>query len=542
MRANVVRAVVCAVGLSVGAVRPAAAQALPLGFTIDVLAPNQHGPIGLDLLPDGRVLFVEQVTGAVKVLAGGAVATIGTVPGLAVSYSRGLLAIAVDPAWPQRPFVYLLHTSAADGDHRLSRYTATGALTAATSTNLQLAAPYVVLAGIPDAQPVHDGACLRFARDGMLYASFGDDTDACASQDPTRLHGKIVRLDVAALPATGAGPAPRALLVPPGNPYAGPGDIAPLVWAIGLRNPFRFHADAADGALFVADVGEDQLDEIDRIGAGGANLGWPWREGDRPHVGCAGAAPASMLPIATQTLGPGFTALISLGVHRATAAAPFAFGPAYDGSYFYADHFTGRIWRLAPGGNGYAVAPRQPGQPSAQLWADGVRWIVDARFGADGALYYCERQADNVGSVRRLRPNGAVFAAFGQGCPGTVAAPTLLATNAPALGQTFALQVRGLPAPLQAALGIIGFTRDAYLGAPLPLDLAAIGMPGCLGLVAPEQFVLLLGSAGVADWSIGIPPDPSLSGLGFFLQALVADAGANSFGAIATNGGEGVLR
>ncbi len=521
---------------------PLLAQTLPLGFQVDVLAQNQHGPIGLDLLPDGRVLFVEQDTGAVKVLANGSVATIGTVSGLAVSYSRGLLAIAVEPQWPARPFLYTLHTDAVAGDHRIVRRTVSGSLADGNSTNLVLGQAYVVLTGIPDAQPVHDGACLRFGADGLLYASFGDDTDNCASQDPTRLHGKLVRLDVATLPAVGSGPAPRTALVPAGNPFPGPGDIAPLVWAIGLRNPFRFHLDSASGAVFVADVGEDQLDEIDRLSSGGSNLGWPWQEGNLPHAGCAGSAPATMAPVAVQALGPGFTALISMGVYRVAAAAPFAFGPAYDGCYFYTDHFTGRIWCLAPTANGYAPAPRQPGQPNAQLWADGLPWIVDAVVGRDGALYFCERQDSTHGSIRRLRPGSAVFAPYGQGCAGSAPAPVLQATNAPRLGQTFDLRITGLPSASAAALGLIGFQRDRLLGSPLPIDLAPFGMPGCQGWLAPEQSVVLASSGGQVAWSIAVPADAALSGLGFYVQALVADAAANAFGAVATNGGEGVIR
>ncbi|MGE3174620.1 MAG: sorbosone dehydrogenase family protein [Planctomycetota bacterium] len=528
---------------------PAAAQNLPLGFTVDVIAPGLNGPIGLAELPDGRIVFVEQATGAVKVIAGVAagtvaVATIGTVPNLTVSYSQGLLAVAVDPAWPARPFVYVLHSDATGGDHRISRWTASGALGDPDSTNLQLAQPYVVLAGIPDALPVNDGGCLRFGPDGMLYATLGDDHQGCLSQDPTQLHGKLLRLDVAALPASGSGTAPRALLAAAGNPFAGPGDIAPLVWATGLRNPFRFHVDPLGGALFVTDVGEDQGDEVDRIAVPGANLGWPWVEADQPHTGCGGTAPATLAPIAVQSIGPGFTALVSMGLYRAAPGAPFAFGPGYEGSYFYTDHFTGRVWRIAadPSTDAWGPAPRQPGQPSAELWAQGLLWITDALVGRDGALWFCERQGQSVGSVRRVRPTGAAFAPFGQGCAGTAAPPVLQATGAPQLGATFQLTVTGLRPQEPWAVGMLGFARDRIGPAPLPLDLAVVGMPGCAGWIEPDRLELLAGAGGLAPWSLPIPLDPALSGFAIFAQALVADAGANAFGAVVTNGGEGVLR
>ncbi|MFO1076248.1 MAG: PQQ-dependent sugar dehydrogenase [Planctomycetota bacterium] len=332
------------------------AQSLPLGFVVETMAPNQHGPISLDFLPDGRALFAEQDTGAVKVIANAAVATIGTVPGLRVSYSQGLIAIAVDPQWPQRPFVYCYHTDAVAQDLRITRFAATGDLTNAASTNLQLTSAYVVLDGIPDTMPQHEGGCLRFAGDGTLYASFGDDLAHCLSQDVTAWNGKIARLRVDALPAGAGGPPPRAALVPAGNPFTGPGDVAPLVWALGLRNPFRFHIDPADDSLFVADVGEAAFDEIDRIDGSGRNLGWPWREGHAAFMVCGVSEPPSTPPIVEHAVPAVYFALISLGVYRAPATAPHRFGAGYEGDYFCTDHFTGRIWRVHRNGAAWGTA------------------------------------------------------------------------------------------------------------------------------------------------------------------------------------------
>ncbi|HET7844145.1 MAG TPA: PQQ-dependent sugar dehydrogenase, partial [Xanthomonadales bacterium] len=177
----------------------AAPQILPTGYVVETLAPGQTGPIGLDFLPDGRVIFVEQDTGAVKVLAlaaSNAVATLGAVPGLRVSYSQGLLGVAVDPQWPARPFVYCYHTNLAASDLRLTRFEVAGDLTNASSTNLQLGQAYVVLDGLPDATPMHEAGCLRFGPDGMLYCTVGDDSDACAAQDVAEGKGKLLRLRV----------------------------------------------------------------------------------------------------------------------------------------------------------------------------------------------------------------------------------------------------------------------------------------------------------------------------------------------------------
>lgn len=539
------KAMLSAVLLATGA---ALSQTLPQGFVAETLAPGQHGPIALDFLPDGRVLFPEQHTGAIKVLCpagGNAVATLGAVPNLVTSYSQGLLALAVDPQWPLRPFVYCYHTDATAGDLRLTRFLVAGSLTSATSTNLQLGTAYTVLTGIPDTQPEHEAGCLRFLPDGTLLCSTGDDLDPCSAQDVTSLAGKLLRLRVDALP-TGSGSALRAQLVPTGNPYTGPGDVAPLVWASGLRNPFSFHVDPANGAVFTADVGEAQRDEIDRITAPGSNLGWPWHEADLPHGSCTGSAPLPFAPIATRDIPAGvFLALISLDVCRVPANAPYRFGPAYDGDLFFTDHFSGRIWRLHDDGAGnWAEAELVPGQLAGAPWATGVPWIVDARFGADGALYYCERANSMTGSVRRIRPTAATFATFGSGCVGTAGTPVLAAApgSLPVLGGTFTMQLSGLGAQPTLGLGMLGVSKTRWDTAPLPLDLSALGLSNCTLCMAPLFSTALLLPGATATWPWAIPLQADLFGQEFYAQALVLDGTANPFGAVLSNGGEGVIR
>ncbi|HLQ38648.1 MAG TPA: PQQ-dependent sugar dehydrogenase, partial [Planctomycetota bacterium] len=319
---------------------------------------------------------------------------------------------------------------------------------------------------------------------------------------------------------------------------------APLLWATGLRNPFRFHIDASDGALFVADVGESAFDEIDRISTAGQDLGWPWREGNAAFTGCTGSEPPSLAPIAVQPVPAQFQALISLGVYRAPATAPYWFGAAYDGDYFYTDHFTGRIWRLRRTANGWITAPPAPGQFSTALWASGVSWIADAKVGADGAWYFVERATSTVGSVRRIRPTNAAFAAFGHGCTGVVG-PALAAApgQLPLRGQTFSVQLTLLPQPpAGAAFGMLGLSKSLWGTTSLPLDLLGFGMPGCTGYVAPDATTLLVNSGGAATWPLAIPNLGGLIGQEIYLQALVLDPGRNAAGLTVSNAGEGVIR
>ncbi len=118
------------------------------------------------------------------------------------------------------------------------------------------------------------------------------------------------------------------------------------------------------------------------------------------------------------------------GANRTPANPTWPFGSTYEGDYFYTDHFTGRIGRLRNQGATWGEAPPVPGQYSSTLCGAGVFWIVDAKFGPDGALYFCERVASTGGSVRRIRPNAATAVPYGQGCGGSFGT----ATFAPAAG------------------------------------------------------------------------------------------------------------
>src|SRR5439155_15209277 len=156
-------------------------------------------PVGMAFLPDSRLLLVEQLSGAVKLWTGpGTATTILTVPGVRSGIERGLLGIAVDPGWPSKPYVYVHYDyySYPDSDVRISRFTCAGDLlyTGDGALTIDPASRDDGLTGNRDRYPNHNGGTLRFGPDGMLYASFGDDLDACAAQDSTNLDGKILRL------------------------------------------------------------------------------------------------------------------------------------------------------------------------------------------------------------------------------------------------------------------------------------------------------------------------------------------------------------
>jgi|KBSSwiStaDraftv2_1062776.scaffolds.fasta_scaffold79357_2 glucose/arabinose dehydrogenase len=395
-------------------VAPARANlTLPTGFRDSTIYSGIGLPVAMAFLPGPpekgwRLLITEQKGQRVSELVNG-------VPGPTppfqqvsevdwVAGERGCLSLAVDPRWPAQPYIYLHYTSF--GAIHLVRYRMTGDLTFAGNglVSMDTTTKMYVLTDIPDVNENHNGGTLRFGPDGMLYMTTGDDQNACNSQDTTSLGGKVLRMDITTLPAIGRGPFPHALITPADNPHAAsPDEHYRLVYAMGLRNPFRMHIDPANGALFIADVGQIGIEEINRI-TGAANMGWPWYEGSTPVITCGPTAPTGLtLPIATLPNPPN-QSIMSMGVYRAPSGATKPFPAEYEGDYFFTDYFTGVVRRI--GWNGSLWAPKPaPGQPTADDWATGAPEFVDAAVGADGALWYLLQGVDGQytnGAVHRV--------------------------------------------------------------------------------------------------------------------------------------------
>ena len=110
----------------------------------------------------------------------------------------------------------------------------------------------------------------------------------------------------------------------------------------------------------------------------------------------------------------------------------------------------------------------------------------------------------------------------------------------PLLGQSFSVQLGQLPVD-HSALVWLGASRTACGPFPLPFDLTPIGMTGCALLVSCELYFPVFTRNGTATWTVAIPDATALLGARFFNQALVGEAAANPFGAIVSNGGEGVI-
>ena len=405
--------------LALAGARVASAQAtLPTGFADELVVNGLAFPTGMAFLPDGRLLFVEQVTARIRLIVNDALAAtdpVATVGSVRTGGERGLLGIAVDPGFPARPYLYVHCTNSTSFFVRVTRYTLGGDLdfTGNGSLTIDTTTRFDVINNIPDVNSNHNGGTLRFGGDGMLYASFGEDGMGCAAQDTSGLRGVILRMDVSGLPAGGGGPPSHALIAPPDNPFPDGGLNARLIWAFGLRNPFRFHIDPLNGALFIVDVGENDWEEIDRAPVGGLDFGWKRFEGPTLFDPSCTLTKPHTPPIHSYLRGMDPVATISGGPYRAPAGASRPFPGEYDGDYFFSEYYSGVLRRLKGRGASWSVAPPAPGQPNPDDWATGLTRVSDYAIGPDGSLWYCKQfvvPSTSTGEIRRIVRTSTVAA------------------------------------------------------------------------------------------------------------------------------------
>lgn len=277
----------------------------------------------------------------------------------------GLLSLAFAPDFATSG-TFVVHLDPADGALR-------SALVRGHVDPVTLAGPALgeVLFEVPQPQSNHDGGTVAFGPDGALYWGLGDgggqgDPDRTA-QDRGSLLGKILRLTV---PPAG----PAAAL--PDNPFASRPGARPEIWALGLRNPWRFSFDPS-GRMLVGDVGQDRWEEIDWVQAGD-DLGWSVREADR----C----------FRTERCAPSVAPLWSYGHDEGisvTGGVTATAGPLA-GRYVFGDFGSGRLWALSVPPERTRVAEvtalgRFDVHPSAFARApDGGVWLADH---VGGAIY-----------------------------------------------------------------------------------------------------------------------------------------------------------
>ncbi len=356
--------------------QPSLAQPNPADIQI-VLEPAWSGftnPIQVIHAGDGSGrLFVVEQRGVIKVIKNGA--TLPTffldIRGLVRSpedsgggSEQGLLGLAFHPNYESNGFFYLNYTNNA-GDTVIARYTVSA------NPDVANAGSAFTLLTIDQPYANHNGGQLLFGPlDGYLYIGMGDGGDGGdpgnRAQDINNLLGKMLRLDV-------NGGSPYA--IPPTNPYATTAG-ADEIWALGLRNPWRFSFDRATGDLFIGDVGQGQWEEISYQAAntpGGVNFGWRCREGAHNFNFSGNCAALTLTdPIAEYSHSEG-NAVTGGFVYRGPLY------PALVGRYFFADYGAGKIWSL------YKTGPTSWSNKELEL---DTNFLISA-FGEDevGELY-----------------------------------------------------------------------------------------------------------------------------------------------------------
>jgi glucose/arabinose dehydrogenase len=348
-------------------------------------------------------LFVAEQGGTIRIVEGGEV--VGR-PFLDISDrvsccgERGLLGVAFPPGFSVKRYFYVNYTDR-NGDTVVARYRLTGDPDVADRASQE------VLLSIDQPFANHNGGQLAFGPDGYLYIGTGDGGSAGDPQNNAQnrlsLLGKILRIDVE------SGVEPYA--VPASNPFADLDDAQPEIWALGLRNPWRFSFDRLTGDLYIADVGQSDWEEVHVQPAssnGGENYGWRILEGSH----CFEEADCDRQGLELPAVEYDHSLGCSITGGQVSHSVRW---PELAGIYLYGDFCSGRIWGLRRSGDGWH---------SAEL-ADTS--ISISAFGVDdeGTLYVLDHDSGRVfeiegsgePSVRRLLVPGVAHLVGSAGTP-----------------------------------------------------------------------------------------------------------------------------
>ena len=259
---------------------------------------------------------------------------------------RGLLGMAFHPNYPTDPRVYLFYT----GTHttlglvdRVSQFTL-----ATNGTSLDLSSE-LELFNVDDPEGNHNGGNIAFGPDGFLYIGIGDGGSGGDPHGPIgngqnlqTMLGKVLRIDIAAASST------TTYAIPPSNPYSGNARCnangtgtanCPEIYAYGFRNPWRWSFDRVSGQLWLNDVGQGSLEEVDLVVRGG-NYGWRCLEGTSNTGDACGPNPSPIAPVAQYGRSLGFSTTGGY-VYRGSAI------PALSGRYVFGDFGSGNLWNIA---------------------------------------------------------------------------------------------------------------------------------------------------------------------------------------------------
>ncbi|MFM1872955.1 MAG: hypothetical protein RL398_2377 [Planctomycetota bacterium] len=482
-------------------------------LTLELVAAGLQQPV-FAAAPTGdfsRVFVVEQ-PGRIRIVRDGNLLPtpfLDLTGQISAGGERGLLGLAFHPDFATNRRFYVFATVNPYLHATVRGYTA-------SATNPDLADPTsaTTLLTVPLIYGNHNGGMLAFGPDHMLYVAIGDGGSIPPAwpSDPFNhaqrgdsLLGKLLRLDV-------DNPAPPLQYgIPAGNPFVGPGNPLDEIWALGLRNPWRFSFDRLTGDLWLADVG-GQREEVNFRPAGspgGQNYGWSCMAGTFcVNTGaCVCGDPALTMPLHEYTATMS-RAIIGGYVYRGAAI------PDLRGTYFYADFSLGVIRSFQNQGGTVAqlvdrTAELNPPSP--------YQWTGVSSFGEDGRgeLLVC----DHSGQVYRIVPAAPVvvgISPYGSGTAGCNGAHALTAPTSPVVGNpSFALHCDHAPANGFGAM-VLGAAPDLVGSDPF-----GIGVRLHVALAPPPLAIatLFADPQGHAQHALPLPAWPGLIGWTMHAQA-----------------------
>jgi len=245
---------------------------------------------------------------------------------------QGLLSIAFHPDYQQNRIFFIYYTDL-NGDTAVARYE-----TSDGDPDLADLESEAVILTVDQPFLNHNGGQLQFGPGGYLYIGLGDGGSGGDpqnnGQNASTLLGSLLRISVEGV---------QTYVIPDDNPFAGVVGARPEIWAIGLRNPWRFSFDRATGDLFLADVGQNIWEEINYQPAGtpgGQNYGWHVLEGNNCYLQAGCDASGMTPPITEYSHQEGGCSVTGGYVYR---GAKF---PRLTGNYFFGDYCSGIIWSL----------------------------------------------------------------------------------------------------------------------------------------------------------------------------------------------------
>ena len=316
---------------------------LPIAF--ERIFDDLNSPVGYIDASDGSGrFFIVEKDGRILISAGG---DLRDTPFLAITdqistgSEQGLLGVALDPGFTENGRVFVSFTDL-NGDSQIVRYTVS-----ADDPNQLDPGSVVPILSLDQPRSNHNGGHVAFGPDGYLYIGFGDgggqgDPDS-NGQNPGVLLAKILRIDVSG--------DQEPYGIPADNPFVDDASFAPETFAWGFRNPWRFSFDRETGDLWIGDVGQNDIEEIDLVPAGtaGQNFGWPLLEGnacyDDPNCD-----PTAFTPPVDQYTHDYGCSVTGGYVYRGASI------PDLVGTYLFADYCTGYLWGLIPNGDGTYTA------------------------------------------------------------------------------------------------------------------------------------------------------------------------------------------